>query len=256
MFAGWTATGSGRGVPTVPRFFTGPVSGSRVCLSGETASHIRVLRMRPGEELTLCDGQGTDYVCRLEALDGAGAQVEVLSSQPSAGEPAVDVTVYMAFAKADKLEHVIQKATELGAREIVAYPSARCVVRYDTAALKSKLPRWQKIAAAAAEQSGRGRIPTVRAASSWAVVLQEAAAADLPLIFYERERNNSLRSLVQVPWRSAAVLTGPEGGYTEAEIAAAVEAGLRSASLGARILRCETAPLAALTALLFAAGEM
>lgn len=240
----------------MPRFFTEPFSGSELCLDGEIANHIRVLRLRPGDEVILCDGAGMDYQCQLDAVEGKAIHLHVLSQSPSTTEPRVDITVYMAFAKADKLEHVIQKATELGAREIVAYPSARCVARYDAAALKNKLPRWQKIAAAAAEQSGRGRIPAVRVMPNWAAVLQEAAQADLPLIFYELERNNSLQSLVQTTWRTAAILTGPEGGYTETEVAAAVNAGLRSASLGARILRCETAPLAALTALLFAAGEM
>ena len=240
----------------MPRFFTGPVSGSRVCLSGETASHIRVLRMRPGEELTLCDGQGTDYVCRLEALDGAGAQVELLSSQPSAGEPAVDVTVYMAFAKADKFEHVIQKATELGAAELVAFPSARCVSRPDECSLAKKLERWQKIAASAAEQSGRGRIPQVLALPSYEAALQRAAQAELAVCFYENEEQRTFRAAIEsAPFRTAALLTGPEGGLERSEVEQAQRAGLQICTLGSRILRCETAPLCALSALMYAAGE-
>ncbi len=241
----------------MPRFFIEPFAGDIVRLTGDAASHIRVLRLRPGEEVTLCDGSGTDYRCLLESADGEAACLRVLSRTPSCGEPAVALTVYMAFAKSDKLEHVIQKATELGAVEIVAYPAARCVARYDDRTLNVKLPRWQKIAASAAEQSGRGRIPTVRVLGSWRDVLQEAAQTDLPLFFYELARDNSLHQLAAAKaWHSAAILTGPEGGYTEAEAAQAAEAGLLTASLGARILRCETAPLAALSALLFAAGEL
>lgn len=239
----------------MPRFFVEPFSGDSPELTGEVANHIRVLRLRPGDELTLCDGCGTDYRCRLTSA-GPEVQLTVLDRLPSRGEPSVEITVYMAFAKADKLEHVIQKATELGAKEIVAYPAARCVARYDAKALQSKLPRWQKIAAAASEQSGRGRIPTVRTLDSWGAVLQEAGQTDLPLFFYELAGDNALHRLAARPWRTAAILTGPEGGYTEAEAAQATAAGLLTASLGARILRCETAPLAALSALLFAAGEM
>lgn len=241
----------------MPRFFVEPFSGNFVQLSGEVANHIRVLRLRPGDELTLCNGTGTDYRCRLENADGETAFLTVLEQSSSRGEPAVEIRVYMAFAKSDKLEHVIQKATELGASEIIAYPSMRCVARYDGKTLKSKLPRWQKIAVSAAEQSGRGRIPAVRVLNSWQAVLVEAQQTDLPLFFYERAQDNALHQLaVSRPWRSAAILTGPEGGYTETEAAQAAEAGLLTASLGSRILRCETAPLAALSGLLFAAGEL
>ena len=239
----------------MPRFFVEPFSGAFVQLSGEAANHIRVLRLRPGEEVTLCDGCGIDYRCELNASDGESASLTVLERMSSRGEPAVDITVYMAFSKSDKLEHVIQKATELGAKEIVAYPSARCVARYDDKTLKSKLPRWQKIAASAAEQSGRGRIPTVRVLNGWKAVLQEAAQTDLPLFFYELAEDNALHQLAARPWRSAAILTGPEGGYSETEAAQAAEAGLLTASLGTRILRCETAPLCALSAVMYQSGE-
>lgn len=241
----------------MPRFFVDAVSGSEVLLTGDAAEHIRVLRLREGEEVTLCDGSGTDYQCRMASSSGGSVRLEVLERRPSVTEPAVAVSVYMAFAKADKLEHVIQKATELGAWEIVAYPSSRCVARYDAATLAKKLPRWQKIAQSAAEQSGRGRIPQVRAAESWAQALAEASQADLPLLFYEQERDNALHQLVgQRSWRTASILTGPEGGYSQEEAAEARAAGILSASLGTRILRCETAPLAALSALMYAAGEM
>ena len=167
------------------------------------------------------------------------------------------ITVYVAFPKQDKLEHIVQKATELGAAEIAVFPSERCVSRPDGKALKTKLPRWEKIAASAAEQSGRGRIPRVRTLPNWQAVLDEAKACDLPLFFYELEAENALhRLLLGRQWRSAAIITGPEGGFSEREAAQAVQAGLLSASLGTRILRCETAPLAALSALLFAANEM
>ena len=166
------------------------------------------------------------------------------------------VSVYMAFPKADKLEHVIQKATELGVYEIVAFPSARCVSRPDEKSLKKKLERWQKIAASAAEQSGRGRIPQVIVVDSYAAALNRAAQADLSILFYENERATTLRmALEEKPWKTISLLTGPEGGLEEREVEQAKVAGLHICTLGKRILRCETAPLCALSAVMYASGE-
>ena len=162
----------------------------------------------------------------------------------------------MAFPKADKLEHVIQKATELGAFEIVAFPSARCVSKPDDKSLRKKLERWQKIAASAAEQSGRGRIPEVVVLPSFAAALNRAAQADLPIMFYENEHATTLRmALEQDVYNSVSLLSGPEGGLEEKEVQQAIDAGLQVCTLGRRILRCETAPLCALSAVMYAAGE-
>ena len=120
-----------------------------------------------------------------------------------------------------------------------------------------KLERWQKIAASAAEQSGRGRIPTVRAVSSFAAAVAEASACDCAALLYENERAVTFRSRVeQGNFSTAAILTGPEGGFEPSEVEEAAAAGLAVCTLGPRILRCETAPLCALTALLFACGEL
>jgi len=162
----------------------------------------------------------------------------------------------MAFPKADKLEHVIQKATELGAYEIVAFPSGRCVSRPDEKSLKKKLERWQKIAASAAEQSGRGRVPRIRTVGSYAEALRQAAQADMPLMFYEHEQAVTLKmALSSKPYKTVSLLTGPEGGLEEKEVTQAREAGLQVCTLGKRILRCETAPLCALSAVMYDAGE-
>ena len=162
----------------------------------------------------------------------------------------------MAFPKADKLEHVIQKATELGAYEIVAFPSARCVSRPDEKSLKKKLERWQKIAASAAEQSGRGRIPHVLVLPSYKAALERAAQADQALMFYENEHAVTLRmALESGEFHTVSLLTGPEGGLELSEVEQAREAGLKVCTLGSRILRCETAPLCALSAVMYAAGE-
>lgn len=222
-------------------------------LTGDNAAHAKVLRMKVGENLLLCDGQGREALCRVADTDYS---LEVLERRESSSEASVAVSVYMAFPKADKLEHVIQKATELGAREIVTFPSSRCVSRPDEKSLKKKLERWQKIAASAAEQSGRGRIPEVIVLDSFKNALARGAASDMPIVFYENEHATTLRqALSSKEYKTVSILSGPEGGLEEAEIQAAREAGFRICTLGNRILRCETAPLCGLSAVMYDAGE-
>lgn len=232
------------------------LSGDALHLTGENFQHARVLRLKPGEKLLVCDGQGREALCAVGETGASEMELEVLERRDSETEAAVKVSVYMAFPKADKLEHVIQKATELGAYEIVAFPSARCVSRPDEKSLKKKLERWQKIAASAAEQSGRGRIPQVITLGSFQEVLERAAQADKALLFYENEHAVTLRmALEEGSWSTASLLTGPEGGLEEAEVEQARKAGFQVCTLGKRILRCETAPLCALSAVMYAAGE-
>lgn len=239
------------------RFF---VTAEQLCsgapeLTGENAQHAKVLRLKEGEQVLLCDGEGQECLCRIAAVEGGRYILSAQERRPSEAEAAVRVSVYMAFPKADKLEHVIQKATELGAYEIVAFPSARCVSRPDEKSLKKKLERWQKIASSAAEQSGRGRIPKVLVLGSYSEALARAAQADKPLLFYENEQSRTLKAALRGDYRTVSLLTGPEGGLEEKEVDQARNAGLQVCTLGKRILRCETAPLCALSAVMYDAGE-
>lgn len=232
------------------------LSGDTLHLTGENFQHAKVLRLKPGERMLVCDGQGEEALCAVRQVGAAELELEVLERRESETEAAVRVSVYMAFPKADKLEHVIQKATELGAYEIVAFPSARCVSRPDEKSLRKKLERWQKIAASAAEQSGRGRIPEVVTLASFKEALERAKQADKALLFYENEHAVTLRmALESGAFQTVSLLTGPEGGLEEAEVDQARKAGLQVCTLGSRILRCETAPLCALSAVMYAAGE-
>ena len=225
-------------------------------LTGENAAHAKVLRLKCGEEVLVCDGQGGECLCAVSDVSDGQIGLVVKSQQRSESEPKLRVSVYMAFPKGDKLEHVIQKATELGAFEIVAFPSGRCVSRPDEKSLKKKLERWQKIAQSAAEQSGRGRIPQVIVLGSYAQALERAAKADKAILFYENEQATTLRmSLSAGEYHSISLLTGPEGGLETAEVEKARCAGLEICTLGKRILRCETAPLCALSAVMYHVGE-
>ena len=240
------------------RFFVKPeeLKDDLIILTGENAQHAKVLRLKVGEEVLACDGQGEECLCTVENISSGEIQLAVKERRASENEAAVKVSIYMAFPKADKLEHVIQKATELGAYEIVAFPSGRCISKPDDKSLKKKLERWQKIAASAAEQSGRGLIPEVIALPSYAAALERASKADKALMFYENEHATTLRMALEAgEFKTVSLLTGPEGGLEEKEVEQARQAGLQVCTLGSRILRCETAPLCALSAVMYAAGE-
>ena len=240
------------------RFFVEPgeLQPDFLVLTGENAQHAKVLRLKNGEEVLVCDGQGNECICAVSDVSPGQISLVVRKRRESETEAAVKVSVYMAFPKADKLEHVIQKATELGAYEIVAFPSARCISRPDEKSLKKKLERWQKIAASAAEQSGRGRIPEVLVLPSYKAALERAAEADKAILFYENEQATTLHMALEAgEWKRVSLLTGPEGGLEISEVEQAMAAGLQVCTLGKRILRCETAPLCALSAVMYAAGE-
>ena len=240
------------------RFFVDPreLSGEELALTGENAQHAKVLRLKAGEQVLVCDGQGNECICTVRDQSGNEWILQVERRQSSESEATVRVSVFVAFPKADKLEHVIQKATELGAYEIVAFPSSRCVSRPDEKSLKKKLERWQKIAASAAEQSGRGRIPQVLVLDSYRAALDRATRSDRAILLYENERATTLKmALEEAPLSTVSILSGPEGGLEEKEVRQAMDCGIRVCTLGRRILRCETAPLCALSAIMYAAGE-
>ena len=274
------------------RFFVDelPAAGAEYSLAGENLEHAKVLRLKAGETVTLCDGNGMECVCAVAVPPGL---LSAGPSLPCPAEPRVRVSVWIAFPKADKAEHVIQKAVELGAAELVLFPSHYCVSRPEGKALNNKLERWQKIARSAAEQSRRGVIPAVRAVDSYGAALREAAEAELPILFYENESGYSLHDALadypsvgsdaliapviaagndaaaaqqrrhqgMPPYGPAglvriSLMTGAEGGFSAEEIEKAKAAGMKICTLGPRILRCETAPLAGLTAVLYALGEI
>lgn len=240
------------------RFFVSPeeLCSNFLVLKDENAAHARVLRLKNGEEVLICDGQGNECICTISDVSPEQISLVVSSRQKSLSEAVVKASVYMAFSKGDKFEHVIQKATELGAYEIVAFPSARCVSKPDEKSLRKKLERWQKIAASAAEQSGRGKIPEVHVLRSYTEALERAGKSDLSILFYENERAATLRMALEAKeFGTVSFLTGPEGGFEREEVDRAESAGFQICTLGTRILRCETAPLCALSAVMYHSGE-
>ena len=233
----------------MPRFFVPDLSGDVLTLSGEDGRHAaKSLRCRVGEELELCDGRGAECLCAVAAVEGDTLTLRVVERRPSRGELPCRVSLYQALPKGDKLELIVQKAVELGAAEIVLVLTQRCVSRPDSRAVEKKRERLQKIALEAAKQSGRGVVPQVAPLLDFPAALAEMARAACPLFFYEGGGEPLGKALSARPG-SIALMVGPEGGFDPAEAQAARDAGLRVCTLGPRILRCETAPLYALSAI-------
>lgn len=242
----------------MPKFFIPEAKsfGKTAIITGRDAEHIKVLRMRAGEELTVCDGSGTDYICRLISSEKDEARAEIISVIPCPGEPNVFATVYCGLPKGDKTDYIIQKSVETGASGIVFFDSERVVQRTEGAV--KKLERWNRISEEAAKQCGRGIIPEVRWIPSYDAMLNEASQAQKALFMYETGEREPLSAALENAKQlgTVSVITGPEGGFEPSEAEAAGSLGMHICSMGKRILRCETAPVIALAALMFASGDL
>lgn len=240
----------------MPRFFINYVPEERAVITGEDGRHIaRSLRMQPGESLVLCDSIGTDYNCEIESVADGEVTVRVLNFCKTVAEPSVSVTVYQGMPKADKMESIVQKAVETGAVRIVPVLTTRCVSKPDEKAAAKKVARWQKIAEEAAKQSGRGVIPQVSELINYRLAVKQAAQNGEIILFFEGG-GQSIAQLVNPETKNLAIFIGPEGGFEQAEVDFALQNGGRIGTLGARILRTETAPVAALAAIMLATGNM
>jgi len=233
------------------------INGGMAIITGRDAEHVRVLRIRPGEDLTICDGKGTDYKCRLVKSDKDCAQAEIIEVVPCRTEPDIKVSVLCGLPKgSDKLDYIIQKSVEAGASEICFFSSERCVAKLDTP--EKKLERWQRIAEEAAKQSGRGIIPEVRWLGAYVEALNLAYSKELAILMYETGERERLDDVINGAKgaKTAAIITGPEGGFAPFEADLARKLGMHVCSMGERILRCETAPLVGITAIMYATGNL
>ena len=229
----------------MPRFFTDNITDNKAVISGDDAKHIvKVLRCRVGEKITICDLLGYDYECEIAEL-GENVVLNILSKAENKTEPTVKVHLFQALPKSDKMEMIIQKAVELGVCEITPVMTARCVSRPDDSKMSKKIARYNAVAKEAAKQSGRGIIPVVNSVLSYKEALEKMCESDKAIIFYENggERVNNI---IDKDIKSVSVIIGSEGGFEESEVNLAKEKGAFVATLGERILRCETAPLASL----------
>ncbi|MBE6850697.1 MAG: 16S rRNA (uracil(1498)-N(3))-methyltransferase [Ruminococcus sp.] len=235
----------------MPRFFVEHASSEQIIITGEDAHHIgRSLRMRTGEQLTVC-AEGLDYECEITRITDSEVYLKPLSIAPCAAEPSVKVTLYQAVPKQDKLAEIVQKAVELGVYEIVPVLTSRCVSRPTKADFEKKRQRLQKIAVSAAKQSGRGIIPEVAPLMTWKEALRSMQEQDVSVMLYEEEGGVRFGEVPLEGNTHIGLFIGSEGGISEEEAQQAVDAGLHRVWLGSRILRCETAPTAAISILMY-----
>ena len=235
------------------RYFASEFTETTAALTGPDAHHLgKVMRARPGDEVILCDGAGFDYTAAVAAVTPDRVEFRLLEKRPSDAEPSVEVTLFAGYPKQDKLEFIVQKAVELGAARVVPFFSRFCVAAPKKEDQKNA--RYARIAAEAAKQAGRGAIPAVELPLDIKDLPARFDQFDLVLFFYEGG-GQSLRALVKNQKR-VALITGAEGGFAPEEAALLTAAGAVPVGLGPRILRCETAPVAALAAVMTLAGQL
>jgi len=237
------------------KMFVEAVYGDKITLSEEQSRHVaKSLRMHCGDMITLCDGAGNDYGCIIDEITKNSVTLTVCYRQASSTEPDVKVSLFQGVPKGDKMEDIIQKCTELGIFEITPVLTKRSISRPDEKQAAKKQARYRKIALEAAQQSGRGIVPEIRSMTSFKNAV-DSCTADLIIIFYEGG-GKSIRELISEDVKSVAVFIGPEGGFEKEEVNAVIEKGGVNATLGKRILRTQTAPVAALTSIMLLTGNL
>ncbi|NLI53335.1 MAG: 16S rRNA (uracil(1498)-N(3))-methyltransferase [Clostridiales bacterium] len=237
------------------RFFCDDIAGGTATITGDDAHHIgRVLRMKAGDTLSLCDGAGYEYDAVITSVSAEAAVCAVGERRKSGAESPVQVTLFQCLPKTGKLETIVQKCTELGVFAVAPVLSARCVV-VPNKDFEKKRERYARVAAEAAKQSRRALVPEVLPLVELKQI--DPRAFDLFLVAYEEETARSLKQALRAasaPQR-IALFIGPEGGLEESEVARLTGAGAVSVSLGARILRTETAGMAMLAQVLYEVGS-
>ena len=231
-----------------------------ISIIGSDVNHIKnVLRLRQGDEIVICNGQGKDYYCIINEVSDNEVVAAIDAVKDTAAELKSRIALFQGLPKKDKFELIIQKAVELGAAEIVPVMTGRVVVKLeDKKKEEKKLQRWQAIAMEAAKQSGRGIIPAVRPVHSFFDAIKALSRMDLALIPYEKATDISItRELLGkiADYSRIGVFIGPEGGFEEEEIKLAMEHNIRPITLGRRILRTETAGLAILSMMMLMLEE-
>lgn len=244
------------------RFFVPPswLEKEQVIITGPLVHRLRnVLRLRAGDHVILLDNSGWEHEMEITSVSTQRIEGQVVRKGLATGEPRTKITLYQALLKLKKFEWVLQKGTELGLVGFVPMISERCVIGSLDDISRTKTERWWRILMEAAEQSRRGRLPTLRPAMVFPAACEDAARGGLTLVPWEEERQQSLSSILraaeELPF-SINLFIGPEGGFTPQEVAQAQRYGAIPISLGPRILRAETAGLVAATAIFYELGDL
>lgn len=225
-----------------------------IIITGDQARHLTlVLRVKPSDMISVLNGSGYEYECRIVSVHKKEVKAEVINKVPYSAESPVSITVAQGISKGERMDIVIQKSTELGATMIVPIISERTQVKNT-----QKVERWRKIALSAAQQSGRDKIPEINEPVQLEEYMDSIAPGSSGIIFFEEKRERNLKNVLSdfKGIKEITILIGPEGGFTKEEVAAAIEKGFVEASLGPRILRTETAPITALSIIQYELGDM
>ena len=245
-------------------FFVEPdqISDKSVIITGEDVNHIKnVIRLKVGDEISISNGiDGRDYRCGIASMTDTEILCELRFIKEDGVELPSKVYLFQGLPKGDKMELIIQKLVELGVFEIIPVAMKRCVVKLDDKKAKSKIVRWQSISEAAAKQSKRGVVPQIHDVMSFQTALEYAQTMDVKLVPYEMEETldgasgmAGTKKIIEglKPGQSVAVFIGPEGGFEESEIQAAIDVGMKPITLGKRILRTETAGMTVMSWLMY-----
>lgn len=240
------------------RFFADfdSIKDDMIFIGGNDAHHIsKVLRLKEDDEIIVCDKEGTDYHCSIKSLGKDAVEAWILKKEVSSSEPPIEITLYQGVPKGDKLETVIQKCVELGGVKIVPVAMKRSVAVIKDK--EKKKQRMQKIALEASKQCGRAKVPEVLEVLSFKEAIADAIENDLKILPYEAENKQKLKDILLENKNSAkiAIFIGPEGGFDEEEIKLAKDNGFKTVTLGPRIMRTETAPLACISAVMYELGD-
>ena len=233
----------------MPRFYLADAlqPGQNISLPENVIRHLHVLRVREGEEITLFNGNGHSYPTRLLSLAKRQAVAEVLSEQTVDNESPLAISLIQAVSSGERMDFTLQKSVEMGVTEIFPVTSARSIVKLSGERAEKRQERWQEIVIAACEQCGRNRIPTVHPLLPLSQRLQQQPQSDVRLLM-GLHHPTSLKAIQPAPQR-ITLMIGPEGGWSPEEEAAAFQTGFQSILLGKRVLRTETAALAAIAAM-------
>jgi 16S rRNA (uracil1498-N3)-methyltransferase len=225
------------------------LSADEVIISGDRARHLSVLRVKTGEIITAFDGLGFKYDCKILQFNKKNIIAKKLSKAPYSVESKISITLAQGIAKGEKMDFIIQKATELGVSKFIPLITERSQVKHT-----AKVDRWRKIAMSASEQSRRGKIPEISEPISFDSFMQSPNAG---IIFYEEETARHLKQALRgfKDSKEITLLIGPEGGFSKEEVMTAVEKGLIEVSLGPRILRTETAAINAISIIQYDLGD-
>lgn len=237
----------------IRRFFVSPddVAGDKIYISGDEYAHLKVLRQKVGYKVVVCTGDGKDYEGTIEEISRDRAVVRIDTVSANANDPALDITLFQALPKGDKMSFIVQKCTELGARRIVPFLSAY------TEETRYNRERMQRVAKEACKQCGRSLVCDAGELTDFDGVISSLRDYDLVIMPYENAtcgRTGDVKGLKTA--KKIAVIIGSEGGFAQEEVQRAKDAGAQIVSLGRRILRCETAGLVTISLIAYERGEL